>query len=802
MQKVFLLFFISAFLLSNSASPKSIVNKELGIIKGSVYDQKSNSPLEYATVSIFQNDSLINGSITNSQGYFKIKGIGQGGCEIEISFIGYESIVVEDVHLLSPNQTIDLGKLYLEPKIEFLNEAVVTADASIVTYKIDRKVINTKNIDINESGSAIDVLENYPSINVEMDGSVSLRGSTSFKVLVNNRPSVLEPSDILNQISASSIERIEIITNPAAKYSSEGTSGIINIIQKKNRLEGFNGSIRVNYGMYKNRGGDIILNLKRNRINYYIGFNYNDQGIEGYLKNIFRDTSYDINSEGDYDRTKGSTSFRGGLDFDINSKNYISLQTNIGTWRSGGEIRNNFESYSFSQLTTDIYSSSEKPSRDGLYYNVDLNYEHKFNESGHKISTIISFDNQDIEDGNVNCLEDLFGNITDGKKTKESGPIETYNFQLDYVFPFKSKQIIEIGYKSEISDYNKSSKLQEYSTINNAYEFSDIYSNQINFTKSYHAAYASYANRIKDFGINLGLRAEYTYRKLEQIESSTISKTNRIDYFPTLHLSYDLFEKQQLMGSYSRRLSRPKDWQLEPFYTWYDAFNLRIGNPDLKPEFIDSYELNFMNKWKNNSFSIEIYYRNTKNVIEKIRNNYGESTYEHSYLNVGNSNSLGAEIALSMIATKWWRFNISGNFYNYKLNNDFEEILNDVKSSRWKGRLYNTFTFSKRTRAQLSVMYISPYKSAQGDNQGYLMTNASLRREFFKDLFITISGQGIFGLLEREKTFTNDEFYINNYIVPTTPIFSISVSYKFRNYKYNRRRQGKSPNLDSGEGSM
>ena len=802
MHKLFIIILIPVFLFPITSSALNKNSSESGIIKGMVYDKETYLPLEYATVTIFKKDSLINGSISNSAGSFSIKGIEYGEYKLEFSFIGYESVYRENVIVLKSNKKIDLGKIYLIPKTEMLKEAVVTSDASLITYKIDRKVLNVKNMDINESGTAVDVLENYPSINVEIDGSVTLRGSSSFKVLVNNRPSVLEPSDILNQISASSIDRIEIITNPAAKYSSEGTSGIINIIQKKNRLEGFNGSVRANYGMYKNKGADIILNLKKKRLNYYIGFNYNDRGIEGYLRNIFKDTSYNINSEGDYDRTKGSTTMRAGVDFDVNAKNYISLQTNIGSWRSGGEIRNDFESYSFSLLTTDNYSSSEKPFRNGLYYNLDLNYDHKFNDAGHKISTIISFDHQDMEDGNINYLEDLFEVITDGKKTKESGPIETYNLQFDYIFPFKSAQILELGYKSEISDYNKKSKLQEYNTTTETYEFSDAYSNQINFTKSYHAAYASYANTINKFGLNLGIRAEYTYRKLEQTESSTTSIINRIDYFPTLHLSYNLSKKQQFMGSYSRRLSRPKDWQLEPFYIWYDAFNLRLGNPDLKPEYIDSYELNFLNKWKENSFSIEFYYHYSTNKIEKIRNYYGESTYEHSYLNVGNSKSLGTEISLNMKIANWWRFYISANAYNYNLDNDLTNTLNNIESFNWKGRLYNTFTVSKKLRAQLSVMYVSPYKTAQGDNQGYLMTNASLRREFFKDLFITIEGQGIFGLLEREKTFTNDDFYINNYIVPTTPIFSISVSYKFRNYKYNRRRQGKSPHLDSGEGSV
>jgi len=784
-------------------------NIEKGSIKGFVFDSDAEQALEYATISILnsQNDSLINGTITNGLGYFKLKGIKSGNYKVIISFIGYEPKLIKDVKIQSGNINIDLGKVFLKSHSESMEEAVIVADQPVISYKIDRKVLNASQLDISESGTAVDVLENYPSVNVEIDGSVSLRGSTSFTVLIDNKPTMLDPSTVLNQIPANTIERIEIITNPSAKYSSEGTAGIINIIIKKNRLEGFNGSIQANVGVFKNKGSDILINVKKEKFNYYWGFNYNNQGIEGTLKNTSKsfsiDTSYTLLSDGNYDRFKRSTTSRAGVDYEINSKSIISLQANIGEWKSGGETFLDYEEYFEDGSLFTEYKSREEPTREGIFYNVDLKYNYSINDKGQKISTLLYFDRQDLVEKNENELysSDKI-NMLDGNKTKESGPIDSYNFQIDYTLPLKKNKKIESGYKTVISNYDKETEVHYYDPAFSSYVFFTDFSNLIEFEKSIYAGYLSYASSLKKFGYQLGLRAEYTNREIKDLKVSEINTIDRIDFFPTVHLSYNLTDKQQFMGSYTRRVQRARNWQLEPVYTWRDAYHLSLGNPDLKPQYIDSYELSFINRWKTNSFSIDAYYRITNNSIETIKDVYSENIFVQTYKNVGTSYSLGSEVMLYMDLFKWWKLYLSGNFYENRLDGSWNG--NDVgfESFNWSSRLYNTLKIAKSIRAQLGFVYNSPYKTVQGDNQGYYMVNASLRKEMFKDFYMTLQAQGVFGFLERDKTFTSETFYIHNNIVPSTPIINLSISYNFRNYKYNRRKQGKNPDLDDGENSL
>ncbi|MBI9052254.1 MAG: TonB-dependent receptor [Bacteroidales bacterium] len=801
---------IFLLLCSTITSFASNYNSEKGSIKGFVFDLDTKHPLEYATISILklENDSIINGTITNASGYFKLKGIPAGNYKVNISFIGYKSEFIENIEIRSGNVNIDIGNINLESSAEKLQEAVVVADQSAISYKIDRKVLNTSQLDISESGTAVDVLEYYPSVNVEIDGTVSLRGSASFTVLIDNKPTMLNPSDVLNQIPANTIERIEIITNPSAKYSSEGTAGIINIISKKNRMEGFNGSIRANIGVFKNKGTDLLINVKKEKLSYYFGFNYSNRGIEGTLKNTsrsyFPDTSYTLLSEGNYDRFKRSITSRAGIDYQLNPKNLVSIQANIGDWKSGGETFLDYEEYLENGSLFSEYKSREEPTREGIFYNIDLKYNYAINDKGQKIAALVYFDRQDLVEENQNELFNLDKTITlDGNKTKESGPMDSYNFQLDYSLPLNKKHKIESGYKAEISNYDKKSELHIYNPAFTNYVFFADFSNLMEFEKSIHAAYVSYSNSLKKLGYQLGLRSEYTNREIRNIDENEINTIDRLDFFPTLHLSYNLSEKQQFMGSYSRRVQRPRNWQVEQVYTWRDAYHLSLGNSALKPQYIDSYEINFINRWKKtNSVSIDAYYRITNNSIETIKDVYSENIFVQTYENVGTSYSLGSELLLSMDLFKWWKLYVLGNFYENRLEGSWNGSDVSFESFNWSLRLYNTIIMAKSMRAQLGFSYNSPYKTVQGDNQGYYMVNASLRKEMFKDFYMTLQAQGVFGFLERDKTFKSETFYVHNNIVPNTPIINLSISYNIRNYKHSSRKEGKNPDLDNGENNL
>ena len=796
------LFIIFCFIISSVyASDFS----EESLVKGKVLDADGKQPLQYATVSLLnsKNDSIVDGTITDHLGVFKIKNVYPGTYNLKISFIGYKPMIINDVIVDSKKNSVDLGEIKLSVTSETIDEVEVFADQSPVTFEVDRKVIHVNQQDISSSGTAVNILENYPSVTVNIDGTVSLRGSSSFTVLVDNKPTVLDPSDVLNQIPASTIQSIEIITNPTAKYDSEGISGIINVMLKKNKLEGVSGLIKANGGMYKNYGGDFLVNFKKEKVNLFVDINLNNRGIEGKLKdtrrNNYSDTIYYVMSNGKYDRIRRSMSARGGMDFELDSSNNISLEVVAGNWFSGGKTQLDYESYTNPVSFNNNYLSKEEPSKEGNFYNVDINYLHNFAKKGHKISSLFYFDRRDLEDKTENSLSD-YNNIISGTKSVESGPLDSYDFQIDYTLPFSSESKFEAGYKTEISNYNKQSEVYQYNTNVLDYELDSNYLFNAKYDKSIHSLYSSFSGGFNSLKYQLGLRAEYTNRSITQSNTNETNSIERIDYFPTVHFSYNLNENRQFMLSYTRRVRRPKDWQLEPFYTWKDAYNLRIGNPALKPQYINSYELSFINKWKNNSFSVDAYYRVTNNSIESIQEIIGEDLYSTTYYNIGSDKSLGAEIMLSMEIFRWWRYYLSGNIYNYYLEWEIENEEFTRESFNWTGRLYNTFKVGKTTRIQLAMVYNSPTVTVQGDNKGYFMTNASVRKEFFKDFSASLDVQGIFGFFERSKTYETDNFYVNNYIKPYTPIINLSVSYKIRNYKNNRKQ--KNLDMDNGEGSI
>ncbi len=790
-----------------STTYASEINSIKGSIKGFVYDWQTNQPLEYATVSIkIKNEgTIVDGAITDNSGFFKLKNINSGLYEVKITFMGYETILLDSINVYSSSLDIDIGKVKLKPKVELLDELVVSSDRNTVTYKIDKKIIHVGRQYTSTAGTAIDILENYPSFSVDIDGIVSMRGSTSFTVLVDNRPSILEPSEILNQIPSNNIESIEVITNPSAKFDSEGSAGVINIITKKNILEGTNGMFSLNGGMFDTYGGDLLLNFKKEKLNYFIGANYNRRGIDGKLVSNYRtmenDTISFLERNGEYERRKGSQSIRGGIDYNFNDKNKISLQANYGKWLSYGKTDLDYREFTQPESSESIYNNFDEPDRYGNYYNVDFSYTHNFLKKGHRITSMLYFSNDNLVDEIKNELRDEFNEITSGQISKESGPAEKYTLKLDYTLPIASNHKLESGYHADIQKYNKVSELFERNDVTETYQSVLEYYNKVKFNKFINSAYLIFSSEVKKLGYQFGIRMEHTNREIN-VNDSDDYLIDRFDFFPTIHLTYKIDDKNEMMVSYTKRIRRPRDWQLEPFYTWADAYNIRIGNPLLKPQYVNSYELNYLNKSEKNTFSANAYYKKTHDQIERFKSVFDESIYLSSYENISEGNSLGMELMVSLGLIKWWDIDLSSNFYRYWIKGELFNENIDKSSINLRARFNNTFKIKKSTRIQLTGMYNSPSVSVQGDNQGYIMINGAVRQNITNDLSATLNCTGIFGLLKRERTFENANFYLYDYTEPYTPIFNFSLSYKFNNYKYDRKKHKRGRDLDNGEGSL
>jgi len=767
-----------------------------GCLKGFVFDANANQPLEYATISMTRkkDNQVVNGTITDETGFFKIKDVDFGMYIIDISFIGYKTKSIPNVPIRPNDKNVDLGQIILEPTTETIGEAVVVADRPTMTYKIDKKVINVSQQHTSASGTAVEILENIPSITVDIDGNVSLRGSTSFTVLIDNKPTVLDASDALSQIPASAIENIEVITNPSAKYDPDGTSGIINIITKKNKLQGFNGIVNLNVGMYERYGGDFLINWRKERLNVYVGADFNNSNREGSIESenrtLFNDTTSFLLSDGDFNRGRQSYNVRTGFNLTLNAKNSINFDARVGNMSRGGSTYTNYENYTNPATTNEIYKSDQISDRGGLFYTLGLGYNHKFLKKGHEINSLFNYSLRDFEEETFNQLISDSGILTSGQRSLESGPRKHYNFQIDYTLPLRINDKFEAGYKTRIEDSDQLAEMYQYNPVTQVYDYMDDFRHDVTHDRHIHSLYSLYAGEIGNFGYQGGLRGEYTFREIKLVETGESSIIDHWDLFPTLHMSYNLPKDQQTMASYTRRIKRPRGWHLEPFLTWTDAYNVRMGNPDLNPEYIDSYELSYLNKFGRNTFSAEAYYRITNNKIERIRSVYDENVYLTTFENVGNDYSLGIELMLGLDIQKWWHIDLMGIIYDYRVEGELDGKDFSESSFNWNTRFNNTLRFGKTTRVQLNGMYNSPTVTAQGERNGFFMVNLAVKQDFYKNkLSATFQVRDVFATMNHSSVYEGDDFYSYTYYDPKSPTITLTLAFKINNYRPDRKRK-------------
>jgi outer membrane receptor protein involved in Fe transport len=794
-------------LLSTNIFAEDITgDASMGTLKGFVFDSNANQPLEYATITMIRkkDNQVVNGTITDQTGFFKIKGVEYGMYNIDITFIGYKTKSLENVAIKPNDKDIDIGQINLEPALETIGEAVVTADRPTMTYKIDKKIINVSQQHTSASGTAVEILENIPSVTVDIEGNVSLRGSSSFTVLIDNKPSLLNPSDALNQIPASSIESIEIITNPSAKYDPDGTAGIINIILKKNKLQGVSGVVNANYGSNNSFGGDFLLSFRREKFNFYLGADYNNRIMKGTSNNenitTRNDTSYYVFSNGDFSRDRLSSGIRGGLDFNLNALNSLSFGVRYGERSRGGSSDFNYSEWNVPSTTsiTNFYKSMGDNESSGNYYSLSVDYVHKFLNKGHMLTGQFIYDGEDSKDKDVTELTDMSNMLSSGQISEEKEPEQEYRIKLDYTLPIGEKNKFEAGYQGRLSSSESENEMYLYNTTSGQYDFMSEYSHTVDSKRDIHALYSTYSSELGNLGYQLGLRGEYVDRMISLVGENQDYTLNRWDIFPTIHLSYNFAKDIQLMTSYTRRIERPRTWYLEPFITWSDAYNVRQGNPGLDPEYIDSYELSFQKKFGRNVFSVDGYYRITNNKTERVRTVFED--YDNVFLssveNVGKDYSFGTEIMFSLDIFKWWHLDLMGNIYDYKIEGQLYGEDFSEESFNWNARFNNTLKLAKSTRLQINGMYNSPTVTAQGRNEGFVMANLALKQDFFKNkLSATLQIRDLLNTAGHKFTSEGPDFYSYRDFSPYSPMYSITLTYRINNYKPDRKG-----NRDNGEG--
>ncbi len=758
-----------------------------------MFDAELREPIEYANIVLYrQSDSTqITGGITDPNGYFQLTGIRPGIYYLEISFIGYQSDTISNLTVTPAALQVNTGNVLLEQTIIGVEGTGVVAERPALSYQIDKKVVNVSRQETALSGTAVDVLENVPSVNVDIEGNVSLRGSENFTVLVDGRPTILEPNDALQQIPASTIESIEIITNPSAKYDPDGIAGIINVLLKKRRLTGMSGISNINLGLKEKYGGDFVFNYRTGIWNTYIGADLSRMTFPGTRSvesiTYYNDTTSYLYSKGDFEWQRKPFGLRGGIDVDVTPQDKLSFGGHYGQRSMQRSFTLDYDEWSEQNDQRNTYTSQEEGQHSNDYYSLTGDYVHRFFKKNHEISLQTYFSQRNGDATTTNELRDTTGILLSGQQSIEGGPSTRGRLKLDYKVPLRQNDRFEAGIQTRIDRSEEDNELYEYDTLTDTYMFMPQFSHTATYRRDIHAVYGMYSGEWSSFGYQAGLRGEYMYRAIEMVGEDEQFTIDRWDYFPTVHMSYQFSNGQQTMASYTRRIERPRPWWLEPFLTWTDAYNVRTGNPALKPEYVDSYELGYQLLLGKSLFSTEGYYRITHNKVERVRSTYGENIILHTVENVGTDYALGVEFMLDLRLFRWWKVNCTADIFDYRIDGVLYGDNFSESDFNWGGRINNELGLTKSTKLQLNGRYRSASITSQGQREGFFTTDAAIKQEFMgKQLAVTLQVRDILSTGTREYTSEGADFYYYSKFTRDAPIFMLNISYNFNNHKLER----------------
>jgi len=783
-----------------------------GKIQGKIIDAETKTPMEYANVSIFRkvDSKLVSGGIANSSGTFEIGDLPFGAYYVEAAFIGFEKTTIKDIKITPNSLVVDMGTLELAVSRQQIGSVDVVAEKNRIEYKIDKKVINVAN-DINSAGgTAVTALENTPSVEVDMDGNVSLRGSTSFTVLIDGRPSVLSGSDALRQIPSSAIQNIEIITNPSVKYDPDGMAGIINVVMKKNVLSGVNGIFNVNAGTGDKYGTDLLLDYKTKKYNLFLGGNLNHETNYGTMKSTresySNDTTTFLITDGRRDMTRAGKQLKGGFDFYPSDKTTITMSSQLGTYNfdsyGGGNIHN-YDNMGIS----DIYSIQKNTStRNGNYVSANTSFQTKFDATGmHKLEGSFDYRNRDGKSGENNdeFLSNSSFNETNDYLTRvntsDNSTSNDYRAKLDYTLPLKEGSKFEAGLQSRIETEKENFYFENYDLATKTFINDPKFTSDMNFKEAIHSVYSTYSGKVIGIGYLLGLRGEYNKRTIEH--HSDVNKTYSLDIFdlfPSLHFSYEMASENQIMASYSKRVNRPDGRDLDPFPNYMNQYTIRIGNPNLKPEYTDSYEFSYLKKFGTSFVSLETFFRTTNDLITRLQEMRNDGIIYMTMDNLNRDYSLGGELMGNFNVAKWLLINTSFSLYDYKIKGQILGKSIDKESTNYSGRMNATVKFSPDSRMQLTGFYRGPSVSAQGDQKGMMFTNLSYRQDFMKKKFsATLSVRDLLGTAKFQGTSYGDGFKSTFKMQREPRVLMLTLSYKINNYKVDKQAPAEQPSQGS-----
>lgn len=814
--KLCLLGALSAFTLSVAfAQPGG--GAPSGSFFGKVLDELSGKPVEFATITVFsaRDSSMVTGGISNEKGKFDIDGVRPGGYMVHLSFIGYETTKLGPFQL-NPRDgmRINLGEVSINPLVKALEAAEVVEKREFMELMMDKRIYNVGEALSATGGSATEVLETLPSIEVDVDGSVSLRGSENVNILIDGKPSALsgDRTTILEQIPASSIERIEVITNPSAKYDADGMTGIINIVLKKSKLSGFHGSVSATAGTGDQYNGSLALNYRTKNFNAYTnyGYRYSDRfNITRTDRTTFRDENdLILNQDQDGFRIRESHNIKSGIDLYLTEKSSLALSGTVSMGTSTEEDLLINDQYFADGTPLRIYEREGLSSGDNFGFDLTAGWRTEFEGNDHFITADVQFGQSDnneintITNTDVNTSGEPLNGIDLLERNVIPGFNETLTLQTDYSRPLhQGDGKLETGYKSIIRTIENGFFGEELDFENDVFEPQTARNNDFAFTEAVHAVYASYGRKIERFSFQGGLRAEQVYSQSNLITTNEVFNNDYFSLFPSAFLTYKVSDKSDFNVSYSRRINRPNSRQLNPFPSFRDELTIFRGNPFLLPEYINAYEAAYSLRTKRTMYMFSIYMQDQTDVVRRFNRVDENGVTNGTFENLDEMQSYGVEFVANTEINKWWSLNLSGNGYRRDNNGgNLQEGLSNVAYS-WSMRGMSTMKFGEGWNIQLSGFYRAPEEFIQGRFSGFWYTDIAVKKSVLDNKgAVTLNLRDIFDT--REFLFTIDDpgFVQSRYRKRQSQFLMLSFSYKFGKLESGKDRRGRGRGEDGGGG--
>ncbi|MEM9078644.1 MAG: outer membrane beta-barrel family protein [Bacteroidota bacterium] len=731
---------------------------------GRVVEKKSGLPVAYATVMVMNKvtQGVISGVTTLEDGTFLLETT-SGEHFIEISFIGFEKLLLEPQ---VSQGAVELGTLEMMEDAQQLEEVVVEGEVSQTVFKLDKRVFNVGRDLTTAGASALEVLNNVPSVNVNIEGQISLRGSTGVQVLINGKPSILtsDENNALGTITADMIDRVEVITNPSAKYDAEGTSGIINIVIKKEEKRGLNGSVSVNTGAPNNHSVGVSLNRRTEKFNLFsqLGAGYRELPNEITNRNTDLITGNTILSNGEEFRNETFYNFILGTDYYFNPTSVITLSGNFALEIEDQPSTTSFGALnSLGELTSEWERSEETEARNPKFQ-YELQYKKDFeDDEDHDLilSALGNFFGKD--QSSVFVDNTLSGENRDAEQnTRTNFKESVFTFKLDYSKPISNIISIETGAQYILNDVSNDFEVQDL--VNGVFVSDPGLTNVFEFQQNVLGAYGTVGYEGKKWGMKTGLRLENTDLATLLVNTNEANNQNYTNLFPSVHTSYKFSEKVSLQAGYSKRIYRPRLWDLNPFFNIRNNFDIRQGNPNLLPEFTDSYEVTAIFFLGNTPLNLGVYHRYTTDIIERIsffEDNVNVTRPE----NIGTNNAWGLEFNTKYSPVNWLTFNVDFNYNTFAREGSLEDEVFDFSADQWSSKLLTKVKLPWDINFEATGNYRSAFQTVQGEINDIAFLDFGVRKKIMKGRgVLNLSVRDAFASRIRENQIVQDSFNVFN----------------------------------------